>query len=33
MTSEKKLGESLQTISKYEEAEDVAIKYCLENLI
>ena len=28
-----KLGESLQTISKYEEAEDTAIKYCLENLI
>ena len=29
----KKLKESLQTISKYEEAEDAAIKYCLENLI
>lgn len=28
-----KMGESLQTISTYEEAVEAAIKYCLENLI
>ena len=29
----KKMGESLQSISTYEQACEAAIKYCLENLI